>query len=257
MTQHARFRLDAANSPTHNAQTVDHRGVGVGADKRIREHFGTAVHFAGGHYRCQVFQVDLVHNPGCRRNRTEVVKRFLRPTEQAIAFLVPFEFHVHVVFQGILSAVFVHHDGVVDHEIHRDQGIDPRRISTHPFHRGTKRGQVNDGRYAGKVLQHDPGRFEGHFFIRTFFRPPGQLFHMLLSHGFSVTLTDCRFQQHFDGEWQAGNLAQSLFLQPLQAVVCVRFTARFKLGTYTKHVVGHVESLLWMECAKRKSICFI
>jgi hypothetical protein len=36
LPQHHGFGLDAAHAPSHNAQTIDHRGVAVRADERIR-----------------------------------------------------------------------------------------------------------------------------------------------------------------------------------------------------------------------------
>ena len=36
LTEHARLGLDATNAPTHYAEPIDHSGMRVGADERIR-----------------------------------------------------------------------------------------------------------------------------------------------------------------------------------------------------------------------------
>ena len=72
LAEHARLGLDAADAPADYAQTVDHRGVRVGADYGIG--IGSAVlrELVGEHDRRQVFEVDLVDDAGVRRNDAEI-----------------------------------------------------------------------------------------------------------------------------------------------------------------------------------------
>jgi hypothetical protein len=37
LAEHPRLRLDSADPPPHHAKAVDHRGVGIGPNKRIGE----------------------------------------------------------------------------------------------------------------------------------------------------------------------------------------------------------------------------
>ena len=37
LAEHGRFRFNAADAPSEDAEAVDHGGVGIGADKRIGE----------------------------------------------------------------------------------------------------------------------------------------------------------------------------------------------------------------------------
>ena len=49
---------------------------------------------------------------------------------------------------------------MVDHEVRRDQRVDPRRIAAQVRHRVAHHGQVDDGRDAGEVLEDHPRRHE-------------------------------------------------------------------------------------------------
>ena len=46
LTEHARFRLDAADAPADDAEAVDHRRVRIGADERVRIKDRVAIAFA-------------------------------------------------------------------------------------------------------------------------------------------------------------------------------------------------------------------
>ena len=36
LPEHASFRFDSAHAPADNAEAIDHGGVGIGADERVR-----------------------------------------------------------------------------------------------------------------------------------------------------------------------------------------------------------------------------
>ncbi|MNP06445.1 hypothetical protein D3C76_984280 [compost metagenome] len=124
LTQHAGFRLDAAYAPANNAQAVDHGGVGVGAHQGIGIGYKLIIHFFHGGDGGQIFQVDLVHNARSRRHGAEVVKGGLRPAQEAVPFPVALKLHLGIVFLRFLRAEGIHHDGVVDNQIHGDQRVD-------------------------------------------------------------------------------------------------------------------------------------
>ena len=238
LPQHAGFRLNAADTPADDAQTVDHRRVGVGAHQRIREDLGFAVLLLGHGHLGQVFQVDLVDDPRRGRNDPEVVEGFLGPAEQAVTLLVPFKFHVHVVLQGIRRAKPVHHHGVVDDEIDGNQGVDPLRIAADPGHRGPQSGEVHHRRNAGEVLKDDPCRFKGNFLLHPLIRPTGQHADMLGGNRFAVVLPGGRFQQHLDGEGQAGDVSETLLFQPLQAPVNISAAIHVQGGADVEPIIS-------------------
>src|SRR5690606_11123328 len=193
LPQHTGFGFNAADTPAEDAQAVDHGGVGVGSHQGVREDLQLAIHFTGLSHFGQVFQVDLVHDPRGWRHRTEVVEGFFCPAEQAVTLFVPFKLPVHVELEGVLGPEFVHHHRVVDHEVHRNQRVDPFRVTAYPVHGGTEGGQVDHGRDTGDVLQHDPVRFTGGFLVSFFGRPVGQWFDVLFGDGVSVLLAYSRF----------------------------------------------------------------
>ncbi|SIE40712.1 Uncharacterised protein [Mycobacteroides abscessus subsp. abscessus] len=56
---------------------------------------------------CKEFQVNLVNDPGCRRNSTVVVKCFLCPAKELITLGITFKFKNHICFQGIRCTVLI------------------------------------------------------------------------------------------------------------------------------------------------------
>jgi hypothetical protein len=74
LAQHRGLRLDAAHAPAQNAQAVDHRGVGIGADKRVGE-TRPACHpaFRVENHAREVFEIHLVADAGIRRHHPEIL----------------------------------------------------------------------------------------------------------------------------------------------------------------------------------------
>ena len=71
LAQHDRFGFNAAHAPTHNAQTVDHGGVRVGAHQAVRVEDILVVEYDSG----QTLQVDLVHDAAARWHDDHVLER--------------------------------------------------------------------------------------------------------------------------------------------------------------------------------------
>ena len=80
LAEHRGLRLDPADAPAENAEAVDHGGVGISADQRVGEGVGAAIFILGPDRAPEVFQIDLVTDPGARRHHAEVVERVLAPT---------------------------------------------------------------------------------------------------------------------------------------------------------------------------------
>lgn len=60
--------VQTSNAPADNTQPVDHSGVRVSTDDRVRVQ-GVRV---GEHHSSQVLEVDLVHDSGARRHNQHV-----------------------------------------------------------------------------------------------------------------------------------------------------------------------------------------
>lgn len=90
LAEHPGFRLNAANTPAHNAYAVNHRGMGIRSHQGIREVNAILFH----HALRQVFQIDLVDNAHGRRNHGKSLKGLLAPFEEFVAFRIALEFNV-------------------------------------------------------------------------------------------------------------------------------------------------------------------
>jgi hypothetical protein len=165
LAEHGRLRLDAADAPAQHAQPVDHGGVAVRADQRVRVRLPAACH----HHSGQVLDVHLVHDAGPRRHHLELVERGLAPAQELVALAVALVLQVDVALEGVRPAEDVGDHRVVDHQLGRGQRVDLGRVAAELGDGLAHGGQVHDARHAGEVLHHDAaggeldlhGRFRG------------------------------------------------------------------------------------------------
>ena len=80
LSEHRGFRLDSANAPSQNSQPIDHGGVAVGSDQRIRIGNALAWRFLHEDHARQVLKIYLVHNARVGRNDRQIVESGLAPT---------------------------------------------------------------------------------------------------------------------------------------------------------------------------------
>src|SRR5438477_8077466 len=115
LPKHAGFSFDTADSPAHDAKSVDHGGVGVRAYERI-----WIVHsvFFQDTAR-QIFQVDLMDNADPRRHHLESFKRLHAPLKELITRAVALKLKFHVFLQGVWGARIIYLNRVVDNQVHR------------------------------------------------------------------------------------------------------------------------------------------
>ena len=90
----------------------------------------------------------------------EVVEGVLPPSKELVPLPVALELDAGVEVGGVGSAVAVHLEAVVDHELGGSEGIDPARFPPERAHRVAHRGEVHDRRHPGEVLKEHPGRGE-------------------------------------------------------------------------------------------------
>ena len=146
--------LDAPDAPAEDAEAVDHGGVAVGPDERVRHRHAVL----DDHTLRQVLQVDLVDDPRGRRHDREVVEGLLAPLQELVALAVALELALGVELQGRRRSEGVDLDRVVDNQVGRHERVDLPRISAHVLHRAPHRRKVDDRGHPGKVLHDDPGR---------------------------------------------------------------------------------------------------
>ncbi|GAC1442532.1 MAG: hypothetical protein NVSMB59_05470 [Vulcanimicrobiaceae bacterium] len=135
----------------------------VGTDDRIgiRDARGIRIHTGAARTEddaAQKFDIHLMDDARIRRHGSEIIERFLTPFEKRIAFFIALEFERRIFRErpGRCEAVDLHR--VIDHEFDRLQRIDGFGIAAHIGHRIAHRGEIDDARYAGKILQEHPGR---------------------------------------------------------------------------------------------------
>ena len=155
LAEHRRLGLDPADAPAEDAEPVDHRRVRVRADERVGE--GRSVALLDD--ACEELEVHLVDDPRARRDDLEVVEGALPPAQECVALAVALELELGVAEdrEPVRELVDLHR--VVDHELDREQRVDLPRVAAEIVHRVPHRGEVDDRRDAGEVLQqHASGR---------------------------------------------------------------------------------------------------
>jgi hypothetical protein len=156
LTQHGRFRFDSTDTPTEDAETVDHRRVGVGSDTGVGESEGVSVDVAGVDNLGQVFNVHLVNDSRPGRNHLEVLEGHLTPAQKLVTLAVSLVFDFDVSLQGILATEEIRNHRVVDDEFRGGKRIDFFRVSAEFSHCLAHRGQVDDARHTREVLHDHP-----------------------------------------------------------------------------------------------------
>src|SRR2546423_12512500 len=100
LAEHRGLGLDTADAPAEHAEAVDHRGVRVGAEERVRH--GDAV--AHDDDLCEPLEVHLVANAGARWDDAEGLEGLARPAEQRVALAVAVVLALEVALVDILRA---------------------------------------------------------------------------------------------------------------------------------------------------------
>ena len=99
--------------------------------------------------------------PVSGRHDAEVREGLLAPAQEPVALGVALELEGGVHLEGVAATVDVGDDRVVDHEVDRDERVDLLGAPAEGLDGVAHRGEVDDARHAGEVLQQDPGRRVG------------------------------------------------------------------------------------------------
>ena len=218
LPQQHRLRLDPPDPPAHHAQSVDHRGVGIGPHDRVRiREEGPSV-LAPVDDRRQVLQVDLVHDPGSGRHHAVVLEGLLGPAQQGVALPVALVLARHILLEGVAGPEEVDLHGVVDDQVGRHQRADARRVAAHLADAVPHGGQVHDRGHAGEVLQDDPGGHEGEVRARVGRAPGGYGFDVFGGHIAVARVAQHILEEDPNGKGEAVERGETFLLQAAQAV---------------------------------------
>jgi len=116
---------------------------------------------------------------------------------------------------------------VIDDKIYLTKRINLLWITAHVLHGRPHSGQINDSWHSSEILENNPGRFEGDFYLlwRGLLPIKNRLNIGLLDIEF-VAITNCTFEEYSDREWE---LCQPRVVEPLEVVVAVCFRSNIKL----------------------------
>ena len=173
------------------------------------------------HAARQIFQIHLMHDADAGRHDLEGVERLHAPFHEFVALGVALEFQLHVQLERVRAVVVIHLHRMIHHQIHRHQRLDDLRVFAHFGSGIAHRGEIDEQRHAGEILQHDARHHERNLFgARRIRLPVGQLAHMRLGDFLAVVIAQHRFQHDADGNRQARNLAESGGFQRRQPPSC-------------------------------------
>jgi hypothetical protein len=219
LTEHHGFGLDPADAPAQHPKAVDHRRMAVGPYERIGDGHRSQGILTEEDALGEVFEVDLMDDPDRRRNDAEILHRLLAPAEKLVSLAVAGHLQVDVGLQRLGRAEAIDLHRVIDHQVDRNQRVDPIGIAPEPLDGATHRGQIDDCGHAREVLKHHAGRLERHLAPRGHGpAPAGQAFHVLFGHRESVAVSQNRLQQDANRKRQARDLGQARIFQPRNSV---------------------------------------
>ena len=227
LAKHRRFGFDAAHAPAQHAESVDHGGVRIRSEHRIRKHIRVPVDLALHHHARQMLQIHLMHDTGVRRHDLEVVERFLAPAQETVALLIALEFDLPVDIQGFGLAEHVDLHRMIDHQFRGNQRIDLFGVAAEGRDRIAHGGKIHHAGHAGKVLQHHTRRHERDFGVGLFRGIPARdRFDVRGEHAHAVFVPEQVLQKDLHG---VGECAQfKPFAQLRQAVISERTAADFE-----------------------------
>ena len=79
--------------------------------------------------RGKKFEIDLVHDPGCRGHDAEAVEGVFPPAQKLVTLAVARELDFRVPAERERRSEHIDLHRVVDDEIHRDGGVDAFRVA--------------------------------------------------------------------------------------------------------------------------------
>ena len=214
LAEHRRLGLDPAHAPAQHPQPVDHRRVRVGADQRVGIRLRLArasFMLAAEHHLAQVLEVDLMADPGRRRDHPQVVEGLLPPAQERVPLAVALVVAVGVDVERARVSERVHLNRVVDDQVDRDQWVDLLRIAAELLHRVAHRRQVDQRRHAGEVLHQHPRRLKRDLGAGLGGRiPGGDRLDVGARHRLSVLEAQRVLEQHLQRVRKAGDVVGGL-----------------------------------------------
>ena len=218
LAEHGGFRFNSTDAPAEYAESIDHGGVGVGANEGIGVGFELVAVGHGANHAGKILDVDLMADAGVWRNDFEIAEGVLSPAEELVALDVALKFELGVEAEGIEFTEAVDLDGVVDDEFGGKERIDALGIAAEFLHGFAHGGEVDDGRNAGEVLQEHAGGHESSFFLRAVGSPLGEGANIVGMDEAAVFAAEEIFEKDTKRKGKSGDGAQTLLFQFFEAI---------------------------------------
>jgi hypothetical protein len=146
-------------------------GVGIGVKLGLSRAVGDLV---GKDHPGEMLDVDLVHDPGARRNDLEIIESGLTPAQELITLVVAAVFDLDVPSECIGCTEDISDHGVIDYQLCWRERVDLGRVATHICHCLTHRGQIDYTWHTREVLHDHSGRCELNLFAGLGVRIPAR-----------------------------------------------------------------------------------
>ena len=104
-----------------------------------------------------------MHDADTRGDGAKVIEGSLGPMQQLVAFAIARKFEIDINLQCIGRGEAIDLHAVIDHQIGGNQRIDFVGVPAEPLHRAPHGRQIDHGRYASEILQHNPRGQKGNF----------------------------------------------------------------------------------------------
>ncbi len=176
---------------------------------------------------------------GIGRHHLEAGKCFLRPAQQRVTLAVALELEIGVHLKRRRRSELVDDDRVIDDELGGQHRIHLLRVAAHFHHRIPHRGEIDDRRYAGEVLQQDARRHERDLFVRKLQRlPSGELLDIGAADGVAVFPPQQVLEQDLERVGQAADREAASF-ESIQPVDLVGFPAGLQRRAAAETIGAH------------------
>src|SRR5207247_8023888 len=163
---------------------------------------------------CEIFQIHLVNDADPWRNELERFERLLSPFQKLIALAVALEFHFQIELKGSRRTEEIHLHRVIDHQIDRHEWLNDFGVAAESLDCAAHRGQIDNQRHAGEILENDTCHDEWNFFVRRLLRVPVcQRFYIFAPDFLAVTIAQYRFEHDPNAHRQPRNFTDTLLFQ--------------------------------------------
>ena len=179
-------------------------------------------------------------DPRAWRDDAEVLERLLGPAQQRVS--LPVTLHLLLDVQAVrrCGSEKVDLDGVVDHQVGWNNGVDARGVPAHGRETRTHGGEVDDRGHAGEVLQDDPRGHKRKVRAGVGGTPGGHGAHVPFAYVSFTGVSEDVLEQDADGERETIERGDSLRLEGLEAVERGRTLAQVECSKGTERVLGRV-----------------